>query len=358
VGAAVRRASESVGIALIGAGWISGVYTQALARVAGTWVVGVASRTRASAEKLAESCGAPLAVDYGELERVLGDPRVSVVCVNSTNHLHAEHTIAALRAGKDVIVEKPLCLSFEEADRMIEAARAAGQGLAYAENLCFAPHYRHARDLVASGKLGRVLFARQSEKHDGPYSDWFYQLEEAGGGALLDMGCHSIECLRWLLGKPPVARVSGDLATLRHQERTRLDDTAILQLELADGTRLVSESSWSLQGGMESTLEVHGTEGTLHVDLLGEGGVRVWRSDEGWKVEHPDFLGLSGYPQELEHFLDAFARGVEPEETAHDGRVVLEIMLAGYHSAREGRPVELPFDPGPVRRPIDLWLRR
>ena len=209
---------------------------------------------------------------------------------------------------------------------MIEVAREPGRGLGYAENLCFAPRYRHARDLISSGKLGRVLFARQSEKHDGPYSDWFYQVEEAGGGALLDMGCHSIECLRWLLGKPTITRVSGNLATLRHAQRTPLDDTAILQLELADGTRLVSESSWSLQGGMESTLEVHGTEGTLHVDLLGEGGVRVWRPGEGWKVEHPDFVGLSGYPQELEHFLDAFARGVEPEETAHDGRVVLEML--------------------------------
>jgi predicted dehydrogenase len=240
---------------------------------------------------------------------------------------------------------------------MIATARETGGGLGYAENLCFAPHYRYARDRVASGQLGQVLFARQCEKHAGPHTDWFYQVPEAGGGALLDMGCHSIECLRWLLGKPPVARVSADLATLRHQNRTSLDDTAIVQLELADGTRLLSESSWSLQGGMESTLEVHGTEGTLHLDLLGEGGVRIWRQEEGWKVEPPDFVGLSGYPQELEHFLEAFARGAEPEENAQDGRVVLEIMLAGYASARQGRPVELPFDPGPVSRPIDLWLR-
>jgi predicted dehydrogenase len=349
---------RSGGVGLIGAGWISRVYVEALRRVPGAWVVGVASRTRLSAERLAKSCDAPLRVDYGDLERLLDDSRIEVVCVNSTNHLHAEHAIAALGARKHVVVEKPLCLSLEEADRMIAAARGAGRGLAYAENLCFAPHYRHARNLIASGKLGRVLYARQCEKHDGPYSDWFYQPQEAGGGALLDMGCHSIECLRWLLGKPPIARVSATLATLRHEERTRLDDTAVVQLELQDGARLLSESSWSLQGGMESTLEVHGTDGTLHVDLLGEGGVRVWRGGEGWKVEHPDPLGLSGYPQELEHFLDAFSRGVEPEETGEDGRSVLEILLAAYASAREGQAIELPFDPGPVRRPIDLWLRK
>ncbi len=345
-----------VGIALVGAGSISRVYVDALARNPGAWIVGVASRTMASARKLAKRCDAPLAVPYTELEPLLADSRVSVVCVNSTNHLHAEHAIGALNAGRHVVVEKPLCLSLEDADRMIQAARDAGRGLGYAENLCFAPHHRHAREVVASGSLGRVVFARQCEKHAGPYSDWFYEREPAGGGALLDMGCHGIELLRWLFGKPRVRRVSASLDTLRHRERTRLEDTAWVQMELECGARLVSESSWSLEGGMESRLEVHGTEGTLQVDLLGEGGVRVFRRGEGWKVEHPDLQRLSGYPQELDHFLDAFARGEPPEETGEDGRAVLEILLAAYASAGRGAPVELPFDAPAVERPIDLWL--
>ena len=107
---------------------------------------------------------------------------------------------------------------------------------------------------------------------------------------------------------------------------------------------------------MESVLEVHGTEGTLHVDLLGEGGVRIFRRGAGWTTEYPDFHGLSGYPQELDHFLDAFARGEPPEETVEDGRAVLEILLAAYASAGRGAPVELPFDAPAVERPIDLWL--
>lgn len=344
------------GLALVGAGEISRLYVRALERVPRARVVGVASRTRASADELARRCAAPVAVDYAGIGKLLDDERVDGVCVNSTNHLHAEHALAALRAGKHVMVEKPLCLTLAEADRMIAAAREAERGLGYAENLCFAPHYRHARDVIASGGLGRILFARQCEKHEGPYSDWFFREEEAGGGALLDMGCHSVECLRWLLGKPSIVRVSAQIATLRHTQTTSLDDTAVLHLELEDGTRLLSESSWSLQGGMESTLEVHGTEGTLHVDLLGEGGVRVWRPGRGWTVEHPDFLGLSGYPQELEHFVTAFAAGRAPEVTGQDGRACLEILLAAYASARLGGPVELPFTPDPtVRRPVRLW---
>jgi predicted dehydrogenase len=347
----------ALGVALIGAGQISQVYVEALKRVPRARVVGIASRTLASAEKLASRCGAPLAVDYPQLGRLLHGGRVEVVCVNSTNHLHAEHAVAALRAGKHVIVEKPLCLSLEEADRMIALAREVGRAVGYAENLCFAPHYRHARDVITSGGLGQVLFARQSEKHAGPYSEWFFREEEAGGGALLDMGCHGIECLRWVLGKPRILRVQASLATLKHAERTRLDDTATVHLETEGGARLVSESSWSLQGGMESTLEVHGSEGTLHVDLLGEGGVRVFRPRVGWTVEHPDLLWLSGYPQELEHFLDAFASGRSPEVTADDGRACLEILLAAYASARGGRAIDLPFAPEqpPEVRPVHLW---
>ena len=347
---------SSTGVALIGAGFISRVYVEAFSRIDGISIVGVASRTAESAADLARAIGSEKAVDYAHLDDLLTASSVDVVCVNSTNHLHAEHAIAALRAGKHVIVEKPLCLSLDEANRMIATAEEEGRGLAYAENLCFAPHYRHARDRIASGALGRVLFARQCEKHEGPYSEWFWQAEEAGGGALLDMGCHSIECLRWLLGKPQIARVSAELSTLRHGERTELDDTALVHLELEDGARLLSESSWSLQGGMQSTLEVHGTEGTLHLDLLDAGGVRIYTPKDGWKVEHPDFVSLSGYPQELEHFLDAFRAGTEPEETAADGRAVLEIILAAYASAGSGTPIDLPFTPPhSLHRPIHLW---
>lgn len=343
-------------VALIGAGFISLVYAEALARIPGARVVAVASRTRASAERLARRAGAERAVAYDELASVLADPAVDVVCVNSTNHLHAAHAIAALDAGKHVTVEKPLCLTLAEADAMLAAARRAGRALAYAENLCFIPHYRHARQLVASGALGKLVHARQCEKHAGPYSPWFWQLEEAGGGALLDMGCHGIECLRFVLGKPRVASVSARLATVRHAGRTRLDDDAVVEMRLEDGLVAVSESSWALEGGMQSTLELHGSEGTLHVDLLAETGLRLFQKGKGWSTPHPDPLWANGYPQTLAHFLDCFARGVEPEETAADGRAVLEITLAAYASARDGAARTLPFDPGPARRPAELWL--
>jgi predicted dehydrogenase len=343
------------GVALIGAGQISCKYVEAWDRVPGARVVAVASRSQESASRLADRCGASRAVSFEALPALLSEQTIDLVCVNSTNHLHARHAIAAARAGKHVIVEKPFCLTLDDATAMMEASRAAGKGLAYAENLCFAPQYRRARELVAAGAVGPVLYARQCEKHGGPYSSWFWRAQLAGGGALMDMGCHGIECLRWLLGKPCVARVSARLATLCHGDRTELEDDAVVTLELADGRQMVSESSWALRSGMQSTLEVRGTDGVLELDLLGGKGLRIRGQGEDLGRPGRDRLEDDGYPMQLAHFLDCFRRGIRPQESGEDGYAVLEILLAAYASARRGEPVELPFDAPKVARPVDLW---
>lgn len=318
----------------------------------------MASRTRESAERFVrEARVRASAYTFDELPALLADPNVDLVCVNSPNHLHAPQALAALAAGKHVVIEKPLCLTLEEADALCEAGARTGRSVGYAENLCFAPHYRRAREIVRSGELGRVLWARQCEKHAGPYSPWFWTREEAGGGALLDMGCHSLEALRWLLDKPRIARVEARLATLAHGGRTQLDDDAHVALTLEDGARLVSESSWAVASGMQSTLEVHGSEGSLWLDPVGETGLRVWKKDGGHAAVSVDPLLDTGYVGELEHFVTCARGGDVLEESAEDGRAVLELMLAAYASAGQGRAIELPFRPRGVERPIDLWRR-
>ena len=316
----------------------------------------MASRTREAAQKLCAGEPAARAYAFGALPELLQDPRVTLVFVNSPNCLHAAHALAALEAGKHVVVEKPLCLALDEADSLVAAAARRGRVLGYAENLCFSPLYRRARELVRQGAVGRVLWARQVEKHGGPYSPWFFERNEAGGGALMDMGCHGIEALRFVFDRPVVRAVSARLATTLHADKTRLDDDAEVRLELADGVTLVSESSWAVKSGMQSTLEVHGADGTLFVDLLGETGLRVVKP--GGSVTRPpvDPLLEHGYLGELEHFLAA-ARGAACEETGADGRAVLEILLAAYASAGQGgREVALPFrPPAGVTHPVDLW---
>jgi myo-inositol 2-dehydrogenase/D-chiro-inositol 1-dehydrogenase len=338
-------------IGLIGAGWISRTYAAALRQVPEGRAVAVWSRTRENAERFASELELELATD--RLEELL--PHVDVVCVNSPNALHAEHAIAAARAGRHVIVEKPLAVSLEQGRAILEACRAAGVGLAYAEELPFVPKFARAREILRSGALGEPLYVTQREAHSGPSSPWFFTREEAGGGVLMDMACHSIELVRWLLGKPPVERVSAELANSFHFERTRLEDHAVVHLQLAGDVRALCEASWALHGGMQSKLEIWGSEGYLEVDLLHSSGLRMYTGDR-WSTPLADWVSENGYPQELSHFLRCFENGERPEETGEDGLAVLEVLYAAYASAREGRTVSLPFQPPGVERAVDLWL--
>lgn len=347
-------------IGLAGAGWISRTHAAALRRVADARVTAVWSRTRERAERFAAEFGCEASSD--RVEDLF--PHVDVVCVNSPNALHAEHAIAAARAGKHVIVEKPLATTIEEGEAIVAACAQAGVGLAYAEELPFAPKFARVRELLASGALGGPLYVTQREAHGGPYSPWFFTREEAGGGVLMDMACHGVECVRWLLGKPAVRRVTAHLARARHAERGPLEDHAVLHLEFEGGVGALVEASWALEGGMQSRLEVWGARGYAEADLLQRTGLRAFARDggvpfaasPGWSTPPADWLWENGYPQELEHFLACFRRGQTPVESGADGVAVLEILSAAYASARAGRAIELPFRAPGIERAVDLWL--
>ena len=137
--------------------------------------------------------------DYKELAR---DPDVEAVTITAPNALHCEMTIAMAQGGKHVICEKPLCVTPAEADAMIEACRANGVLLLYAEELFFTPKYRKAKEMADSGAFGKVHLIKQSEKHFGPHAEWFWDVKRAGGGALLDLGSHGIGFAWWFLGAP------------------------------------------------------------------------------------------------------------------------------------------------------------
>jgi len=353
--------SKSLRIGLIGAGSISRTYAQALGRVPDAKLVAVWSQTRDRAERFASDFACATATDR------IDDlwPHVDVVCVNSPNFLHAQHAIAAARAGKHVIVEKPLAVSLEEGEAIVAACAEAGVGLAYAEELPFVPKFARVRELLTSGALGGPVYVTQREAHAGPHSAWFFSRDEAGGGVLMDMACHSIECLRWLLGKPGVRSVTAQLACTAHGHQTKLEDHAVVHLDFDGGVGGLVEASWALEGGMQSRLEVWGARGYAEADVLQGTGLRVFAKDGGvpfaasggWSTPASDWLWENGYPQELAHFLQCFRSGTTPIESGADGLAVLEILYAAYASARERKTIYLPFRPRGVARAVDLWLR-
>jgi predicted dehydrogenase len=362
---------NTLGVGLIGSGFIAEIHFAALASVPRAEVRAVASPTIEHVRAFAERHGIKRwFIDYREM---FTQRDIELVVIGAPNHLHCEMVLAAAAAGKHVVLEKPMATTLDECDRMLAACRTAGVKLMYAEELCFAPKYVRLKQLVDEGAIGRPHLVKQSEKHDGPHAAWFYDTRLSGGGVTLDMGCHAVAFFRWLLAgpdgrNPPRATsVYANLATRVHGERTNGDDESIVIVEFDGGITGLSESSWTKPGGMDDRAEVYGSGGVAYADLLRGNSIHAYsRSGYGYAVEKAgSTAGWSfpiyeeawnyGFPQEMAHFVDCVLDDREPLVTGDDGREVLEIILAAYASAGQGRRIELPFNAPGDTRPIDLW---
>jgi predicted dehydrogenase len=353
-----------VGVGLIGSQFISSIHAEALRHCAQAQLLGVASPTPGHAARLASQHDIPQAVtDY---RRLLDMPEIQLLVVGVPNDLHCPIAVDAAAAGKHVVIEKPLCLHLQEAERMLAACREAGVKLMYAEELCFAPKYVRLKQLLDSGALGKPTLLKQSEKHSGPHAAHFWDVARSGGGVTMDMGCHAIEFFRWMLGRPPIVSVYAQMATQVHGDRTRGDDNAILILEFEGGAIGVAEESWTKLGGMDDRAEVHGSGGVAYADLLHGNAIETYSqqgydyavekagSTQGWSFTIYEEAWNYGFPQELAHFVDCVQHDKTPLVTGEDGRAVLEVIFAAYESARTGQKVRLPFATT-AAKPIDLW---
>ena len=301
------------------------------------------------------------------MDQIINDPEVEVIDICLPNYLHATATLKAAAAGKHIIIEKPLAITLEEADEMIAACRNAGVYLMYAEELCFAPKYERVRRMIGEGAIGEVYMLKQAEKHSGPHTDWFYDINLAGGGVLMDMGCHAIGWFRWMLNKARAVSVFATMNTVLHKGRTQGEDNSVVIIEFENGVTAVAENSWAKHGGMDDRCEAYGTGGVVYADLfMGNAAIAYSKNGYGYAMEKADTtVGWSftifeevfnqGYPHELQHFIDCVREHKQPLVTGDDGRAVLEIIYAAYASAREGKKIMLPYQPR-VQKPIDLWL--
>jgi len=349
------------GFAIIGTGFIAQVHIDALNQVPGAQVRAVYGRHLDKAESLAKTNG--ISKSYDDYSKLLKDPEIDVVVLCLPNYQHAEFALRALDAGRHVVCEKPLAMNLEEARDMVCKAREKGLVLGYAEELVFVPKFARAVELAQNG-IGDVYEIRQVEKHDGPYSEWFFRPETAGGGIVMDMGCHSMEMIRFAMGKQRVEWVQAYMNTVLHKDRTEMEDHVVIMMGFEDGSVGQAESSWALKGGMDSILEVFGTKGVVYADLLKgmglkaytEEGFDMWEPNKGWTHPHFEWDWENGYPQEDRHFLECARSGEKPLESGDDGLYIMELIYAAYHSAATGRRVYLPFRPADIPNAVDLWL--
>jgi myo-inositol 2-dehydrogenase/D-chiro-inositol 1-dehydrogenase len=330
-------------------------------------VVAVASPTPGNAQKLADKYG--ISRVFTDYKKMLAERDIEMVTIAAPNYLHAQMTVDIANVGKHVVCEKPLCMTLEEADLMIETCRRKGVLLMYAEELFFTPKYFKAKEMADQGAFGRLYLVKQSEKHFGPHAPWFWDVEKSGGGVFMDMGCHGIAFCYWFLGRPKIKNVFCQMGIYAHADKTKGEDNSICIIEFENNAVGLIEDSWARRGGMEDRIEVYGVDGVTYADLhmgnalptYSEHGygyaVEKAPSTRGWTWPVFEELWNYGFPQEMRHFARCVRGREEPKATGEDGRIVQEVLYAGYHSARTGQKVNLPYRSKGVRAPIDLWLK-
>jgi predicted dehydrogenase len=339
---------------MLGTGLIGTFYTQTLhAGRSRDRVELVYSRTEERARKSAAEWGVPRWTT--SMTDAVTGPDIDVVVVALPNSLHRDAIVQAAEAGKAVLCTKPLALNAAEAREILEAVERAGVFAGYLEDLVYTPKTVKALQSVRSGALGRVLWTRSRETHGGPHSAWFWDPAIAGGGAIIDMGCHCIEISRAFVGKdvrPIEVMCWGD--TQVHP--IEVEDNAVGLIRYASGALGQFEVSWCFRGGMDLRDEVAGTEGTIWLNHWLRTGFELFTSagqqgyvaektdsDQGWLFPVGDELGELGYTPMFTDMLDALDGNRQPMETFYDGYVVNAIMDACYRSIESKRwePVEL-----------------
>ncbi|MGG7508606.1 Gfo/Idh/MocA family protein [Plantibacter sp. YIM 135249] len=342
-------------VGLLGSGFISDTYADALQDVRNAEIVANYSRDADRADSFAEKWG-PIAKQYTDIAELCADPDVDLVVIALPNEAHVEAVRIAAEAGKGIVCTKPLARTGAEAAEIVRIVREHGVWHGYAESSVFSPNIAKAHQMVAAGAIGEVLTMRAREAHSGPHAPHFWDAETAGGGALLDMGCHTVESARHFFGKDnPVTEVFAWGATMVHGDKTTGEDTAIALLKFADGQLAQIESSWIEKGGMQLRHELVGTAGRIVTDtsntpvwgfIENPAGYLVEKADAdtGWVYPVPEEARAYGFSQEMRHFVDCFAKGVPPIETFDDGHIVNCILDACYASMKSGvwETVQLP----------------
>lgn len=357
---------KKVGIGLIGSQFVSSIHAEAIKTVADAALLAVCSPTEGHARQFAEKHGIPHY--FTDVTHMLALPDIDMVVIGAPNIFHCELTLAAAQAGKHVVVEKPLCMNLAEADLMINTCKEAGVKLMYAEELCFTPKYVRLKALLDEGALGYPVLLKQSEKHDGPHADHFWDVERSGGGVTMDMGCHAIEFFRWMLGRPAIKSVYAQMGTHVHTDKTQGDDNAVIILEFENGVTAIAEESWTKLGGMDDRAEVHGSKGQAYADVLQGNSILTYSTQGigyavekagntvGWSFTMYEEIWNYGFPQEFAHFVDCVKNDKQPLVTGEDGKAVLEAIFAAYESAGTGKKVYLPFHTE-ADKPYKLWKK-
>lgn len=350
------------GFGIIGCGMIANFHAKAIADCKGAKLVACFDNFASAADKLAATYGCKA---YHNLDEMLADPKVDVVTIGTPSGAHMEPAVAAAKAGKHVIVEKPLEITLKRCDAIIEACDKAKVKLATIFPSRFHDSSREMKRAVEAGRFGKltmgdsyVKWFRTQQYYDG--GKWRGTWELDGGGALMNQAIHSVDLLTWLMG--PIVEIRSQMATLAH-ERIAVEDTAVATVRFANGALGVIEATTAAYPGYLKRIELHGSEGSAVMeeeDLIKWDFAKADKRDRmileamnshkstGGGAADPSAIGHHGHARQFQDLLDAVKKNGTASVDGREGRRSVEIILAIYKSAETGKPVMLPLEKDPT----------
>jgi len=394
------QTNSTLNIGFVGSGFIADFHLRSLVSVRNVEVIGVFSPNESHRSAFAtkvQECMLGDCVAYDSLDELIRAPGLDAIWVLSPNNTRIEVISAIVSAVKNgnssvyaIACEKPLARTLNEAQEILSAVNEVGLLHGYLENQVFSPPVSQGKEVIwqrAVPSAGRPYLARAAEEHSGPHMAWFWDGEAQGGGALLDMMCHSVEVARYLLTGPDDDRNSLTLisanATVANLKWTRpeyaqqlretmglkfdfqkrpVEDFArgVLEFEDPEGNCVLAEAatSWSYVGaGLRLSLELHGPEYAMQFDSLnprlqvflsrnvkgsqGEDLVEKQNAEQGLMPIVEEEASMYGYVGENRHMVERFLAKKVPDETFEDGVRVVEMLMALYKSAESGRKILL-----------------
>jgi predicted dehydrogenase len=350
------------GFGIVGCGMISQFHARAIAELRGAKLVACCDALAASAERFAAAndCTA-----YPTLDAMLADPKVSVVTIATPSGAHMDPAVAAARAGKHVIVEKPLEVTLRKCDRIIRECEKNNVQLATVFPSRFHDSSVKLKRAIEGGRFGQltvgdayVKWYRTQEYYDSGAWRGTWALD--GGGALMNQAIHSVDLLVWLMG--PVVEIRAQTALLAHK-RIEVEDTAMATLRFANGALGMIEATTAAYPGYLKRIEIHGSAGSA---VLEEEDLKAWdfakprkedkaildemkkHKSSGGGASDPSAIGHHGHTMQFRDVLDAIRKRHPPSIDGHEGRRSVEIILGIYKAAENGKAVQLPLKSDPA----------
>jgi len=357
------------GFGIIGCGMIAKFHARAIADIRGAKLVACFDSFPAAADRLAAETGCRA---YHKLDDMLANPDVDVVTIGTPSGAHMEPAVAAARAGKNVIVEKPLEITLSRCDKIIEVCRQNKVKLSAIFPSRFHDSSQEIRRALDEGRFGRltmgdayVKWFRPQTYYDGGAWRGTWKLD--GGGALMNQAIHSVDLLAWFMG--PAVEIRAQTGLIAH-ERIAVEDTAVATIRYANGALGVIEASTAAYPGYLKRIEIHGSAGSA---VMEEEDLVKWdfakrgrrdasvhekmqsRKSTGGGASDPAAIGHHGHTLQFRDVLDAITKDRDPAVDGAEGRRSVEIILAIYKAAETGRSVELPLasDPTLKARKLD-----